>query len=259
METVDCDYCKNDDTILWAERFGVKVVKCKKCGLIYSNPRYTHEELSEFYKSEYFKQGGNYTEDTMRMKQYKIDIADFEKVCGTSGRVLDVGCAIGLFLSMLPKTWEKYGIDDSEEATKLGSEKYGLNLLSGDLPSVDFYDNNYFDVIIMRGTLEHVPSPHAYIKKVYHLLKPGGIFVISTLPNVDSIAAKIYRNKFRLLLPRQHLYHFTPQTVKNYLDLFQFEILRYYYPYLGTPYASPVKDFFNLFFNKLMGKDFSFF
>ena len=254
MERVNCDFCGSSDSHLWASSSGIDVVKCRKCGLMYSNPRLTKEELDEFYKSEYFKEGGNYTEDQLRMKQYQVDIDDLHKTCGTKGKILDVGCAIGLFLRALPDTWEKYGIDGSRSAASLGRDKYQLNLFSGELPSVDFFKPDFFVVIIMRGTLEHLPSPKQYMKKVYELLKDGGTFVISTLPNLDSIAAKLFKKDFRLLLPKQHLYHFTTKTVNNYLEDQGFEIVRYYYPYLETPYAHLCKDVCSLFTNKILSR-----
>ncbi len=254
MEYVRCDFCGMDDYTVWAKNYGINVVKCNNCGLMYSNPRLTSDELTEFYKEEYFKTGGNYTEDALRMKQYDVDIKDFEKVCRPPGKILDVGCAIGLFLNRLPGSWEKYGIDISKEAIELGKREYGLNLVQGDLPSSSSFQADSFDVVLMRGTLEHVQSPKAYIEKIHEVLNPGGIFVISNLPNLGSFAARLYRKDFRLLLPRQHLYHFTMKTIEKYLFLFDLNILRIYYPYLETPYANVVKDIFSLLFNRMLSK-----
>lgn len=255
MEHTRCDFCGRDDFRLWSSKFNINVVKCNNCDLMYSNPRLTKEKLSEFYKNEYFKTGGNYTEDQLRMKQHEIDIRDFNKVCPGPGRILDVGCAIGLFLRGLPDIWEKYGIDMSREAVELGRGKYNLNLVPGELSSTDYFEPDFFDVVYMRATLEHVQSPRAYIKKISEILKPDGFFIISNLPNLNSLAARIYKSDFRLLLPRQHLYHFTPKTLQNYLSQFNFKISRIYYPYLETPYANLLKDVFALFFNKLFSKE----
>lgn len=254
MEYVRCDFCDSDDTKTWARNSAINVVKCTNCGLMYSNPRLTSEELSEFYKNEYFKEGGNYTEDPIRFRQYLVDIRDFIKVCKPPGRILDIGCAIGFFLDNLPDEWEKYGIDSSKEAVEYGKGKYNLKLFEGYLPRTNLFEPDFFDVIHMRATLEHVESPKIYLRRIFELLRPGGILVISNLPNLNSLAAKIYKSNFRLLLPRQHLYHFTPETIRNYLHMFEFEIQRIYYPYIETPYANIFKDLFALFFNKFTSR-----
>ncbi len=255
MEHVVCDFCGRNDYKQWASKYEINVVRCNNCGLLYSNPRLTREELSAFYKGEYFKEGGNYTEDEMRMRQYKVDMNDFAKVCEPGGKILDVGCALGLFLARLPDTWEKYGIDVSKEALELGRRQYDLDLSHGELPCTNHFKPEFFDVVYMRATLEHVQSPKAYVKKIHEILKPGGILVISNLPNLSSLAARLYRSDFRLLLPRQHLYHFTHATIRKYLDLFSFDVIRIYYPYLETPYANVAKDIVALFLNRIIRRE----
>jgi len=39
---------------------------------------------------------------------YRIEIEEIKKLIGTSGAFLDVGCAVGKFLKLLPDTFEKW-------------------------------------------------------------------------------------------------------------------------------------------------------
>jgi ubiquinone/menaquinone biosynthesis C-methylase UbiE len=45
------------------------------------------------------------------------------------------------------------------------------------------FDNTLFDVVLTYETLEHTPWPTEYIQELSRMLKPGGLFVLTT-PNV---------------------------------------------------------------------------
>ncbi len=45
------------------------------------------------------------------------------------------------------------------------------------------YDDNSFDAVIGSGVLEHVPNDSESLKELYRVLKPGGVFIMTMLPN----------------------------------------------------------------------------
>ena len=45
------------------------------------------------------------------------------------------------------------------------------------------YPPNFFDAVIGSGVLEHVAMDYESLKEVYRVLKPGGVLIISYLPN----------------------------------------------------------------------------
>jgi SAM-dependent methyltransferase len=45
------------------------------------------------------------------------------------------------------------------------------------------YPSNFFDAVIGSGALEHVAMDYESLKELYRVLKPGGVLVISYLPN----------------------------------------------------------------------------
>jgi len=70
-------------------------------------------------------------------------------------RVLEIGCADGTRLELLKqyfKNSEYYGLDPSEDAIKIGKEKYKFNLQVGTADILPF-EENYFDLMLFGFSL----------------------------------------------------------------------------------------------------------
>ncbi|MFA5255956.1 MAG: class I SAM-dependent methyltransferase [Candidatus Omnitrophota bacterium] len=253
MENVRCNLCGADDTALWGTKNGIDIVQCKHCGLIYCNPRPSNEELQKFYCQDYFKEG-HYEEDVLRQKMYRIEIEEISRNLGHEGRFLDVGCAVGKFLATLPPTFEKWGTEFSEDAANMGRKKFGLNIKTGQIRHIDLPEK-YFDIVQMRGVLEHSQDPMEDLTKIRKVLKDNGTLRISQLPNIDSLCAKIFRTSFNQVKPGEHLYYFSPKTIDDILARTGFKTVKRLYPYMGTPYESLAKDLLRLLTYRLQRKD----
>lgn len=98
------------------------------------------------------------------------------KKYGLTGKVLaDVGCAYGV--NLIHCTPESYGIEIEEYevrfARALGLTVYERNVLDdslADLPKAD--------AVWCSAVLEHVDSPHIFLRKLHSLLKPEGLVCI---------------------------------------------------------------------------------
>lgn len=110
-----------------------------------------------------------------------------------SDKVLDIGCGTGLLsLGLLQRAGcFVTGIDISKEMLsifnqkikKCGLEKRAVPALK-DIDSMNFKDNS-FDIAVSSVVLHHLKNKLPAIKKVYKLLKPGGIFIIGEI-DMDS-------------------------------------------------------------------------
>lgn len=139
-----------------------------------------------------------------------IDWERFKKLAKhfKGGRYLDIGC----FNSPMPfelkldyKNSEIYALDHApyliEHLRKLYPEvKYRL----GDINNLPF-DNDFFDYIVAGELLEHLESPKEFISEVMRILKPGGIFALST-PKDETV-----------LISKEHLWSFSTEDVINLL------------------------------------------
>ena len=268
MEYVDCNFCKEDNSellfsveiFLNGKKKKFNLIRCKKCSLVYINPRPSKDEISAFYpQKEYYLESkrclfsfdddlpgnrGRFDLKAARGLAQKIIIEESFSDKGENvkinrvlkalvlffarhrlgrfkinigkGKILDVGCGDATFLLTIKEMgWQVYGTEINPLVTEKAREK-GLDIVCSDLLNTDYKDNS-FDFIRMWSVLEHVHDPSAYLKKVYNILKPGGIVLIQ-LPNLSSCASFIFGKRWSALDVPRHLYHFNKRTLKEMVE-----------------------------------------
>ena len=118
----------------------------------------------------------------------------------TGNRLLDLGCGDGditLVLKASMHASEAYGVDLSEEAVKLASEK-GIRALHLDLDDEALpFENSFFDVVYCGEIIEHVFDPDHLLAEVKRVLKTSGSCIITT-PNLAG-----WSSRFALLFGYQ--------------------------------------------------------
>ena len=160
--------------------FGVPCSKpmlvCDDCGVIAMYPLPEAEEIKTFYPNYhvYEDQRPRFIRTLVSVFNY-FQRRDFlKKVEIRSGRILEIGCATGIFLSSLKAAgeFECWGIDIGDEAIEICRRK-GIKAFAGTLQTVSL-PKGYFDAIVMSNLIEHVPDPQGLLNDCYALLRPGG-------------------------------------------------------------------------------------
>ena len=192
---------------------------------------------------DYFKKRN--LNDVLRVKAFDAEKSLVEKYV-SSGNILDVGCSTGEMIEFYDWNGDCFGMEIVDYAIQEAKKK-GINF-EKDLTNTE----NFFDVIIFRGTIQHVDTPFLYIKNAMKALKPNGFLIFLATPNANSIYFKIWKTLPFLDMPS--VTYFIPhekwfiQAVKN----FGFVLKEKRFPYLASPYARPLRDHFK-FFLKLFG------
>jgi SAM-dependent methyltransferase len=198
--------------------------------------------LQDLYKRDYFEdeKSTNNEERVIvekRREMYKQEFFRINKYFDikNGGNVLDIGCGEGGFLSLFGSNWKKYGVDISGYALEVARK-------SGVIVDFDFEDK-LFDLIIFRGTIQHIPDPISRIEKCYYWLKDKGGLVFLVTPNTNSLYYKLF-NTLPLLSDARNFFVPSDIVLKHILINFGYKVKGIEYPYLGTPYALPFKDLF---------------
>ncbi len=221
MQHINCNICNIDDTrflfeakdLNCSKRENFNVVQCKKCGLVYLNPQPSEEELRIFYPVDYYiNEGSELNLDIQKL--WRENSRKLKKILNYkgAGKILDIGCKRADFLAGLrAEGWDVYGLDISEVAAKYAKDKYGIEVIAGDLLDAKL-PSSQFDVISILGALEHMRYPLETMREINRILKEDGLLIIY-LPNFGSLQAKIFRDKwFHLDVPR-HLFQFSAKTI----------------------------------------------
>lgn len=233
-----CDSCRQDDTTIIHTStlklrldesdftvFGElgeypQIVRCNHCGLIYANPRDDSRDLEEKYKDlpvlEYLEEV-----DSRRIIAKK-DAQLVESYC-KAGRILDIGCSAGIFLSQLKSHFEKFGVEPSvhaaREAQRTVFDAQIYNSLFHEAP----LDGKSFNVITMWDVIEHLDSPSKVLSELHNLLADKGYLIMVT-PNISGLMSRIMGKRWPHLI-RGHIYYFTPKTIRLALETAGYEVL----------------------------------
>lgn len=277
FEIINCDFCNSSD---FSEIMSSKdyynqipgeyhIVKCNNCGLIYTNPRPTKQNIAEYYPDNagyYEPKAANFNNFRNRIiyriyreymnypgrKNFFVKILLLPvflwiyrdiKISGIPkfkkhGNLLDVGCSYGSFLyKMKYLGWSVSGLEFNKKAADYGRNYLKLNIKNADF---DFFETNEkYDVITLRMVLEHVFSPKDTLLKVYKLLNNNGQIIFS-IPDFNGFESKLYKNyAYTLQLPT-HLTHFTPETIKKYLSSIGFANIKIYHQKSDRDFIAPL-------------------
>ncbi len=200
------------------------VVRCSDCGLIRTDPRPTEDHISHYYPSDYHPhlasavQGAEVRASKSKLRAIVNWLADSGRYIPAvpPGRLLEIGCANGDFLSRMQNVgWQVEGIELSENAASLARSR-GFKVKTGRVEDVT-ERRNYYDLVVGWMVIEHLHHPLNALKKLYEISKPGGRLVIS-VPDAGSWEFKVFRDSWYALdLPR-HLFHFNKSTVTKVLE-----------------------------------------
>ncbi len=206
------------------------------CGLIWINPTPIAADLHRAYAT-YFTHGDGGNSRSKRLRLRGLLYGIYRTVnypgwvlCGiqreksrwaqmfldelTPGKMLDVGCGDGKFLSqMKARGWAVDGIDFDAAAIKTAKEKYGLSLRHGDLRAVRLPAQSY-EAITMSHVIEHVIDPVGLLAETKQLLKVGGRLVVTT-PNIESLGHQRFGSHWFGIDAPRHLNLFSAQALSE--------------------------------------------
>ena len=247
-EVKECVLCGEKERKFVFKDGKFSVLRCSSCGLVFVSPRLTQKALlEEVYNENYWhssspKEKGyaDYAgEEMLYIKTFRKRIKFIERFTKPFGKVLDVGCAAGYFLSVAKeKGWECSGIEPSYPIAQIAKKRLpGTKIHIGLVDDAPF-EKESFDVVTLWDVVEHTLNPVSFVKKAVGFLKPGGLLIVET-QNVDSLFARILGKKWQHFKLEEHLYHFSPYTLRILLeDLAGVRIIRMT-SFYGGKYVSP--------------------
>lgn len=194
------------------------------------------KDFTALYDGSYFEH--RKSNDQKRLISFAQEKAFLLRHLDLNGRVCDVGCSTGEFLSAIDWAGPRHGVEINSEAIELARQS-GIDFSQSILT-----EGAFFDVVVFRGTIQHLPDPFLYIQKAYESLKPGGHIVFLATPNANSLVYKVF-NTLPALNPKYNFYIPSDVNLPDVLRNYDFEVVEIERPYLKSPYARPLMDHLN--------------
>jgi 2-polyprenyl-3-methyl-5-hydroxy-6-metoxy-1,4-benzoquinol methylase len=236
---------------------------CPNCGFVWLNPRPIQEDISECYKNYYTHQfiqvkGENAFRQLRQRVRLLILHARYGVPLGScaksafllgwvlskipslrrraayiesifppwtgKGRLLDIGCGNGFFLSFMKKIgWQASGVEIDPESSRIAWEANKVPVFTGTLDKANFPGES-FDAITMNHVIEHIANPFDLLNESYRILACGGYLCIAT-PNIQSLGHGIFGKYWLALDPPRHLYLWNCANLKQAVKKAGFHIV----------------------------------
>jgi SAM-dependent methyltransferase len=188
------------------------ILRCEECGFAYRSCRPASELLAELYRkldTQVYQ-----AESKRRRRTASRQLGIVQHHVKRPGRILDVGCASGLFLHCAKEAnWEVVGVEPSTGLSRKAQEILGpqVEIYCTTLESVALPTSS-FDAITLWDVLEHDSDPLMFLRLCTSLLKPGG-HLFANVPNLDSLPSRLFGSRWPLLLP-EHLNYFNRKSLR---------------------------------------------
>ena len=202
-----------------------RTVRCRQCTHVYCSPRladmYKHyvDVIDECYLSN----------DHLRRETAKRVLEMIRKFV-PAGRLIDIGCSSGDFLTVARDHYDVEGLELSTWASLIAKNK-GLAIHVQTLEELAPARAAYYDVATMWGVIEHLEHPSTELRYTNRILRTGGIVCLWT-GDVDSLYARLMGQRWWYILG-QHIQLFNWKSMDRVMRDNGFErVYKGVYPYV---------------------------
>jgi 2-polyprenyl-3-methyl-5-hydroxy-6-metoxy-1,4-benzoquinol methylase len=232
----------------------VSVKRCKKCGLVYSDPQPIPSSIQDHYgipPESYWDEAYFNWDESYFLPQ--INTAKSLIGFRPGMKALDIGSGIGKGVVALGKAgFDAYGLEPSEtfykksiESTKISPDKLKLASIEDAV-----YEENFFDFISMKAVVEHLYTPSASIESVVRWIKPGGVIYIE-VPSADYFITNFidvyfkaigttYTSHISPMHEPYHLFEFSLKSFSENANLKNYDVVRCDYDVCEIPFFPKV-------------------
>jgi SAM-dependent methyltransferase len=186
---------------------------CRRCGLVWSNPRPAEAQVRRYYSTEYRLDYKGRSSPSMRhiarsgrgaLDRYRT----LEAQLTPGDRILDVGAGSGEVVYVLRQLgFDAAGLEPDEQYARYAREQLAVPVTTGFVQDVEFAQGS-FDAVTMYHALEHVEDPSDVLSRLRRWVRDDGLLLIE-VPNVESRSiAPGHRFHFA------HFYNFNRETLE---------------------------------------------
>ena len=214
---VPCNLCGGIEIDVVGDRdrdgHPLRTTICRRCGLVWSNPRPGEAEVRRYYSRQYRLDYKGQSTPSLRhiarsgrgaLNRYR-EIAPY---LASGDRILDAGAGGGEVVYVLRRYgFDAVGLEPDEQYARHAREALGVPVQTGFVQDATFSAGT-FNAITMYHALEHVEDPSAILSRVRSWLVDAGVLLVE-VPNVEAACiSPAHRFHFA------HFYNFNRATLE---------------------------------------------
>jgi 2-polyprenyl-3-methyl-5-hydroxy-6-metoxy-1,4-benzoquinol methylase len=202
-----------------------RIVRCRGCGLMRTDPRPTPASIGFYYPETYspYLVDGPPARPAKPRAGWKRAI---DRIAGAGasshdvpplspGRLLEIGCSGGAYLEeMRSRGWQVEGVEFSAHAAAIAQGR-GLRVHVGALESIGALSGP-FDLIAGWMVLEHLHRPVEVLRMLRGVAHERTWLALS-VPDAAALQFRVFGPALYSLHLPNHLYHFTSETLVRVL------------------------------------------
>lgn len=202
------------------DRIHFRLIRCRKCNLVFSSPIYHERKIINLYKQSYVPLMGDLENSSNLYTKY------LERLLGkvSKDNFLDIGCGNGFFLEKVKRIGfnQTWGVEPSINSLKHLPKGVVKKRIIVDIFKKKYFKNDFFDVVSFFQVLDHVIDPNKFLKDCFDILKPGG-YIIAIMHDVTAPTHRLLGGKSPIF-DIQHIYLFDKSTIRKILEKNGFEV-----------------------------------
>lgn len=220
-----CGACGEDGTKrVRAVRSPIEVVRCVRCGLVRAT---TMRDPGTLYVDGYHEGGAGSTDHADPLHQAHERAVSHDRLAAIErhhrgGILADIGGGIGLFAGVArTRGWSPRVIDPVPAAID-AVRRDGIAASVGSVEKAQ--DLEDVDVVTLLHVLEHIPDVGPALRHLCLQMRDGALLAVE-VPNLRSAARIGSGRSWAAWWPGEHVYHFTPSTLRAAVSRAGFEVL----------------------------------
>jgi SAM-dependent methyltransferase len=198
-----------------------RMVRCRACGLVRSDPVMDSDSLFELYRSSAFDYGEEL--DGLRVA-YGRALGQVERLVPDRRGLLDIGAGNGFVLQLAADLgWtDLHGVEPSADAIAQADPAIRDRLIC-DVMRTGLFEPQSLGAITLFQVLDHLPQPRAVLEECRELLRPGGV-VLAFNHNVAAWSARLMGERSPII-DVEHTYLYSAQTMRRLFERAGLEVV----------------------------------
>jgi SAM-dependent methyltransferase len=196
------------------DRVHYRMVRCRRCGLVRSDPTASAEVMADLYRGSTF----DYGEELQGLRATYGKALDrvAARVPSRHG-LLDIGCGNGFVLGLaLDRGWDGVrGVEPSADAIARAPSALA-SMIVHDIMRPGLFASESFDAVTLFQVLDHMPDPLTLLRECRKILRPGGV-VLALNHNVSAWSARLLGERSPIV-DVEHTYLYSPETMRKLFE-----------------------------------------